>query len=572
MKKNERAIKSGAYITTLVIILSICIFCTSCVGNTTSDDNGSKTNGTELTKTSESETESIVTPPGTFPVVKEKVTVKFFAPQSPIIEDIYENAFTKMYEEKTNVKIEWDLVPANAIGEMKQISFASGDYPDAYLGCGISYDEQMKYGGEEGIFIPLNDLIDKHCLYFKEEVERQKYLKYMLKVRDGNIYSFPLATYEESHLICASRYWINSYFLEKLGLKPPTTIDEIYEVFKAFKNNDPNNNGKQDEIPLVIPTPKSTNYFMCAFIYDDGVNRLRLLDGNKVDPVYTKDEWKQGLMWLNKLYREGLTDSTIFTLRATTTLTELVEKADAEVVGMVPGLYMGSFANMDGERQKHYDALPPLKGPNGVQLTPYTPYVHSTGAFVITKACKHPEILVRWVDWLYSFEGALTAREGPEGETWRRPEGGKSYAGLPATWERLITYSDTASRNSWQGLSFPHTMSMHGGLLSKAEDLYSPEALEDRLIMYTREYQKYIPEKILPPFLINPAVREEYSKLSADINNYVNETLVNFVTDKLNFDKDWDIFLSNLDKMGLNRYIEIVQEACDVTFEIMGQE
>jgi len=510
---------------------------------------------------------SIATPPGTFPVVAQMKTYTFFAPQSTIIEDISTNAFTVMYEKKSNVHIKWELVPANDLANMKRLSFASGDYPDAYMGCGITRDEEMEFGGK--LFIPLNDLIDKNTIWFKEVLGSLKFARAMITSSDGNIYCFPATTYEDSHLIAPNRNWINTSWLKTLNLKAPTTTDEYRQTMKAFKSSDPNRNGKADEIPMILTSPSYTRYgnasfFMCAFVYDDGGDRFRITDDDKVDPVFIKPEWRDGIKYLKMLYDEGLTDSTAFTLNWAG-IKELVEKADAELVGMVGGLYQGSFANIDGERQAHYDALPPLKGPQGVQLTWYNPYVHATGAMAITKTCDHPEVLVRWVDWLYSFEGGLTARTGPENVNWRRPPAGsKSYAGMDATWERLKSYGVTQNY-CWDGIGFPHDHSMHGHLLGKPDQFYQAAGLEDRLIKYTREYQPFIPKngKTLPPLYVDLAVSSEYFKLKADINKYVNESFVQFITGGMNIDTQWSSFQQQLKTIGLDKYVQMTQTAYD---------
>ena len=45
---------------------------------------------------------------------------------------------------------------------------------------------------------------------------------------------------------------INKAWLDKLGLQVPTTWDELENVLKAFKTQDPNGNGQADEIPMNI--------------------------------------------------------------------------------------------------------------------------------------------------------------------------------------------------------------------------------------------------------------------------------------------------------------------------------
>lgn len=45
--------------------------------------------------------------------------------------------------------------------------------------------------------------------------------------------------------------YVNMYWLEKLGMEMPTNMDEFYEMLVRFKNEDPNGNGKPDEIPMI---------------------------------------------------------------------------------------------------------------------------------------------------------------------------------------------------------------------------------------------------------------------------------------------------------------------------------
>ena len=52
---------------------------------------------------------------------------------------------------------------------------------------------------------------------------------------------------------------INKAWLDKLGMQVPTTRDELEDVLKAFKTEDPNGNGQADEIPMNIR--KLDSYF-----------------------------------------------------------------------------------------------------------------------------------------------------------------------------------------------------------------------------------------------------------------------------------------------------------------------
>jgi putative aldouronate transport system substrate-binding protein len=69
------------------------------------------------------------------------------------------------------------------------------------------------------------------------------------------------------------------------------------------------------------------------------------------------------------------------------------------------------------------------------------------------------------------------------------------------------------------------------------------------------------PKKDMPPLFIPLDKAREHGELRATINEYVEESLARFVTGDLSLDDEWDAYLAELDKMGLETYLEIVQDA-----------
>ena len=95
------------------------------------------------------------------------VTIKIFSPQDPT-GDLPTNSFTKEAEEMFNIKFEWQTTPfdGNSAKEQRQISLASGDYPDLFMLIPwidqFSQLDLLKYG-QQGVVIPLNDLIKEYA-------------------------------------------------------------------------------------------------------------------------------------------------------------------------------------------------------------------------------------------------------------------------------------------------------------------------------------------------------------------------------------------------------------------------
>src|SRR4051794_25488967 len=60
------------------------------------------------------------------------VQISVFAQQANDI-DLNTNLFTKHLESKFNAKFKFDVIPYDGAKEKRQISLASGDYPEAYM-------------------------------------------------------------------------------------------------------------------------------------------------------------------------------------------------------------------------------------------------------------------------------------------------------------------------------------------------------------------------------------------------------------------------------------------------------
>src|SRR5699024_12839799 len=99
--------------------------------------------------------------------------------------------------------------------------------------------------------------------------------------------------------------------LEELDLDELTeTNDELYELLKRIRHDDPNGYGKEDDIPLTdVELDSIGPWFMAAFrVKDQGVIEN---DGNVTYGAIT-DGYKEYLEYMNKLYEEKLLDPETF--------------------------------------------------------------------------------------------------------------------------------------------------------------------------------------------------------------------------------------------------------------------
>jgi putative aldouronate transport system substrate-binding protein len=514
-------------------------------------------------------TVSNLQPAGVFPIVKEKITLRFLCPQSTLIVNMNTNSMTKYMEEKTNIHIEWDL-SAN-LGETRAIILASGDYPDVFFSSGISKTDEMIYGSQ-GAFLPLNDLIDKYGVELKKAFQDIKHLRSTITAADGNIYSLPMVS-ETYHGWFGAKMWINTEWLNQLGMKQPTTTEEFYQMLIKFRDNDPNNNGIKDEIPLsaIGSTGKDYSiepYLMSAFITD--VGSLRIMqpyeEGN-LDVVSNKPEFKTGLEYLHKLYKEDLVDPETFTQDTQILRT----KCEKNIVGCAPALHPGGITDRTGEQYKKFDPVPPLKGPDGLQSTPAHTNSVFTGYYVITNKCKNPEAAFRWADWLFSEEALYWTILGKEGEDWVKAEPGELAINGKQAKYRVIS-TGGAQNNNWAQLG-PSVRSFEWRLSEAAvQDIYDPAALETRLYQATKLYDGYQKEPIFntSALYFNAEDAAELARLQAGIIAYQDESVARFIIGDLNLESDWDTFKRTLNDMGLPRLLELYQNAYDIKYKGTG--
>jgi len=505
-------------------------------------------------------------PPGTLPIVKEPTTLRLFYPQAPQVLDFVDNKFTKFLEKQTGIKVEWDLVPADQRTAKLNLMLATGQgLPDVFVG-GMDSSTLVDYGAQ-GYFVPLNDYIDKTSKWFKDVLKVHPELLNMMAGPDGKIYSLPQISETEPNQM-SSRMWINQPWLTKLGLSMPTTTEEFRNVLRAFKTRDPNGNGKADEIPLIGAYTgwgcMVDTFIMNAFLQypteSTGLGARRyVVRNNKVEPVFTKEEYRDGIKYMNELVMEGLLDTSTFTLDANR-LKQIYENPDVALIGAVSAgaaTTIGDVAN--SRRFRDYEALPPLKGPKGVQYSYWHPYNYYQipNAWVISSTCKNPEAAFRFGDYFFNPEVSMFSRLGEPGTDYiPNPPGKKAVDGGEALYRPVLVWG-SQQKSHWQNNNPAYNF--FANKLEVSDDPYETQIFLWNAML---KYKPYCPprENCIPPLVFTPNEASEYNNIMTALAQYIDETRVRWITSG-GIDREWAGYLSELDKIGLKRVTEITQAA-----------
>jgi len=506
------------------------------------------------------------------------IQLKFAVTLVPAVIDWDTNEFVKWLEEVTNVDLVFEQIPLEGRAEKLSLLLASGDYPDVFLSVGMTDQQITTYGVGEGLFLPLNDLIAEYGNFTDVMLEEYPGALGNMTQMDGNIYSLPEVN-ECYHCSLASKFWINETWLANLGLETPTTLDELYNVLVAFRDQDANGNGDpSDEIPLsgdyVGWFANPERFIMSAFTYYNlDLNNTATtsqyafglyLDGDQVVTPFALDEFKDGIEYVRKLVEEGILYEGSFT-QDDNTLTQLVESG---VVGATNGGYF-YFATLGGDVYRQYDVLMPVVGPDGYQSTMSRPHDSVSGnVFTISTDCENPEAAFMIGDLLYSYAASMRSYYGVYGENWTdADEGAVGINGKEALYKLLTPWSDTEPQNYCvlQMTTSRRDADFRLGEPSDPEiDLHSASGLETLLYNTSKEMEAYADHsKALPPVKFSEEENAELAIIKADLSTAIKEGMFAFFTGSKNTDTDYDAWLADLENKGLSRLEEIYQTAYD---------
>lgn len=555
----------------LTLAISLLIGCTS----------KEPTNNPSSSSEPESQVEnSNLTAPGTFPIVKDKVTIKVY---TALQDDMSKNWFTQVYEEKTNVHIEWMSASFEEYKNKLSIMFASKEKFDLISGPnnGLTRFDRIEVNkfGLQGVVMRLNELIDTQGYYLKELYDANPDGVNTLRSVDGSIYSFgTFAIGAGFHPQFPHKMWVNKTFLDNLGLKVPTTTDEFYDMLVAFKTKDANKNGDpNDEIPFSSVKQGSNvnfdGFLMNAFTYCDNnaaFGRMRVNKG-KIEASFVVDEYKEGMKYLRKLYADGLIYPESFT-QDQATQRNLNESGEYRRIGASLGMHPGYISAIgQTETWKEYIAIPPLKGPNGFVTASYGEYNnYEVGKTMISATSENPEVAFRIIDGLYDKETAIESVNGKKDLHWRYAVAGElGKDGKPAEITRLSVPQDhpfyqTYTSLIWEGLSvYPLNHSAY----TATNDVYAPDnaGFERFLYLMSEPYAAvHEPlENTIPPLCYSEENIKRIAQLKVPIEDYVNESVARFIIGDLDIEKDWSTYLNNLENLGLQEYINIMQTTYD---------
>jgi putative aldouronate transport system substrate-binding protein len=512
-----------------------------------------------------------------------KPTITIGMAQDARITDYKNNYMTRVLENSHNINIEFYMMPSDAADARTKIALmvASQDLPDVLM-SGLTPEMILEYGSN-GVLVAYNKWLQDPVMapnFTKIKPELKPLITNAITMADGNIYGFPMYQPEPWNL-AYHRLWINTTWLDKLGLPTPTTTAELKTALLAFRDRDPNGNGRRDEIGITgLYTGTYGEDVITALInafvfYNKGTLSLDTT-GTKVTAPFTEQGFRDALIYLNDLYREGVLDAGLFTYN----LQEFGSILNAEpmTVGFVAMGSTGNFPGAGTYDNVNYNQImiiPPLKGPSGVGYSPYTDPTPPQYGFIASTS-RNQEAAFKMLENFMDIELSMIARWGEEGVNWTRDPAElekykvKNAYVMTGVYPSLqwFVYTDIWANPSdkyWHNINprYAPVEEVNVGRVAYAwSPDYDPDDKNTKLgVIHAEHYPNAHPQYILPQLKYTMDEATDIAEATTNVNEYVSQSIAEFITSvrDINSNTAWNAYLRELDNMGLQKWLTTAQ-------------
>ena len=502
-----------------------------------------------------------------------KTTLRVAVPDSfvPDITLVDNLPVFQVLEERTNVRVEWEVVYPEYDTVMLTRLAAAVELPDI-LRVPRPVTNAVRFG-QDGLLVDVKQLIESeapnlHALLYDMRPD----VLGLITDPEGKIYFVPAVVYglvegqNSNDPVNPQLPVVRKDWVETLGMELPRTLDEFYGLLTAFKTQDPNGNGQADEIPLTLVSMEWGNLSWKLFSGSFGLHLARgdfyADSGGNVQYEWILPEAREWVTEMNRWWQEGLFDEGLIANSGN----------DPRWQGLVKGGRVGATsvnlahlpAWTTALRNEDPDGtLWPLQVPEGsaghsVQLAGGAYY----DGFAITTASDKQDLAIRWLDYFFSDEGLTLFEFGIEGDSYEVRDGVPYYT--DDFHQRALEAGNLHNTLQRLGVHTPGspTAYTHHGRMQEVGPQFLrvyDQSLLDFISGLAEQAVPRHPNGVLPTSEEDSLLRE----LLPDIQTYTKEMMTKFFlgTEPLSA---WDRYVSTIEnRMGIDRVLEVKQAQYD---------
>ncbi len=443
-------------------------------------------------------------------------------------------------EKKTNTKIHIDWVPNSSYNDKFNITLASSKLP-SIMYVPDSKSSSFVNAAKSGAFWDVAPYLKNYKnLGQANQTVLQNY------AIDGKTYGI-----YRSRALGRNGINFRQDWLDNVGLTAPKTIDDFYNMLKAFKEKDPDKNGKDDTYGMVLV--KWTGTWASGFdtikLWFGAPNKWGVANGALV-PEHETAEYFEALKFMRKLFEEKLINQDFAVYDSAKWIDPVVNGKAGVIVDVTDTagrieqkIHEALKAANKDEPNKHFvDNLIGVEGKNGLKALPTTGYA---GILAIPKsAVKTEEELkqvLQFIDQTNEAELQTLLYSGIEGKHYSKDADGFI---VPTTDTALI---ESEVSGLGQMLTYiPETRTL------KSKKTQTPLSIK------TEKLQKEAEKYVVP----NPAesfISKVYSQKGPQLDNIINDARIKYIVGQSS-EADWKTAVELWKKSGGDEYVKEMNE------------
>lgn len=561
MKRTNKVKKGALLMAVLVAAAGITTGCGSKDNGSAASKTQTETNGTESkaqTGTGQADTsapavESAEGKAFSYPVA-EGGTLTYWMELNTNVAANYtslnDTEFGKKLQENTGITVEFQHPAVGQLQEQFNLLLSNRTLPDIIEYSWLTYAGGPQKAIEDGVIIPLNDVIDSYCPNLRAYLDANPDVDKMIKTDDGTYYCFPFIRGGEK-LKTSTGLMVRGDWLEELGMEVPATMDEWYDVLTAFKEK----KGASAPFTYWYSSQGLTDNNPFAYAYGAPRN-FYIGDDNKVHFGAIEDGYKEYLQTMNKWMSEGLLDVDLATLTNDQVSAKVTNGAAGASFGWC-GSNLGTWTTAARATEEDFSLVPAPyptveKGAKPEFGQKDSAYVNMGNA-VITTSCENVELAARLLDYAYSEEGHMLFNFGIEGTSYTVENGQPVYTDM------LLKNPDLSITHAMSGYIRANYNGPFVQDEAYADQYYTLDEQKEALVVWS---DTNAGKHILPP--VTPTVDEskEQAQIMNEINTYRDEMTLKFILGNKSFD-EWDDYVNTIKGMNLDRVLEIQNAALE---------
>lgn len=493
------------------------------------------------------------------PICKEPITLSYWInANTSIMGLVTDYADLPGYEylaELTGVELEFQYYDRNEKETQLNLMIAGGDLTDFITGMGNTYSGGLDKAFEDNLIVdltPYADSLMKNYVYVCENVE-----EYALNMKTDSGYILQFGCFQSTDRPVVMGPTVRKDWLDKIGMSAEdiVTYDDYHEMLTKFKTElgadsailigssgvpDHNYLAAGYDVTVYSETDEGGTGSAIPFIQIDGVIKYSPIESGYLEYLTMMSQW----------YDEGLVFSDFMSQTFPTTMFDLVSTNRTGLFYPYSVMFEMIESMNDDPGFELVGIMDAVKEEGDVNHLRRSSDLYEGDGTSITTACKYVEEAIAYCDLMYTERGDLIYNYGIEGKSYELVDGVPHYT------EAVTANPDELS--SEDAISY-----FTAGVCGVQSNSNRMQMWADHVIAAVNTWGTFDNAYSIP-YGVSMTAEEasEFNSLYADISTYVSEYTLQFIIGEKSL-SEYDSFIQHIESSGINRCIEIYQDALD---------